>query len=74
MSRLLAPWQARLPRVAVATHDIAMVWLVWFGLHWMRYARSMQVRASWRRRPSFSISENTAAPRSNSTDSFSCRA
>jgi FlaA1/EpsC-like NDP-sugar epimerase len=38
MSRLLSPWQARLPRIAVAAHDLAMVWLVWYGLHWMRYA------------------------------------
>src|SRR6476661_938975 len=38
MGRLLSPWQARLPRIAVATHDLSMVWLVWYGLHWMRYA------------------------------------
>lgn len=38
MSPRLSPWQARLPRIAVAVHDLAMVWVVWFGLHWMRYA------------------------------------
>ncbi|WP_238382793.1 polysaccharide biosynthesis protein [Cognatilysobacter segetis] len=38
MSPLLSPWQARLPRIAVVAHDLAMVWLVWYGLHWMRYA------------------------------------
>ncbi|WP_133501111.1 polysaccharide biosynthesis protein [Cognatilysobacter terrigena] len=31
-------WQARLPRIAVAVHDLAVVWAVWYGLHWMRYA------------------------------------
>jgi FlaA1/EpsC-like NDP-sugar epimerase len=35
---VLSPWQARFPRYAVAVHDVAMVWLVWYGLHWMRYA------------------------------------
>lgn len=38
MSRTLFPWRARLPRLAIAAHDLAMVWLVWYGLHWMRYA------------------------------------
>ncbi|GAB1596155.1 polysaccharide biosynthesis protein [Lysobacter claricitrinus] len=38
MARTLSPWQARLPRIAIAVHDLSMVWLVWFGLHWMRYA------------------------------------
>jgi FlaA1/EpsC-like NDP-sugar epimerase len=28
------PW---LPRVAVVTHDLAMVWGCWIGLHWLRY-------------------------------------
>lgn len=31
-------WQARLPRIAVAAHDLAVVWIVWYGLHWLRYA------------------------------------
>lgn len=28
----------RLPRVAVIAHDLTIVWLVWHGLHWLRYA------------------------------------
>lgn len=28
----------RLPRLAVATHDLAMVWVCWQGLHYLRYA------------------------------------
>ncbi len=31
-------WSRLLPRVAVVTHDLAMVWLVWQGLHWMRFS------------------------------------
>jgi len=27
-----------LPRFAVAVHDLAMVWLCWTGLHWLRYS------------------------------------
>ena len=38
MSLMSFPWRARLPRIAIATHDLAMVWLVWYGLHVMRYA------------------------------------
>lgn len=28
------PW---LPRAAVVMHDLAMVWVCWIGLHWLRY-------------------------------------
>ena len=28
----------RLPRVAVAAHDLLMVWVCWQGLHYLRYA------------------------------------
>ncbi len=28
---------AWLPRLAVVVHDLAMVWLCWIGLHWLRY-------------------------------------
>lgn len=28
----------RLPRMAVITHDLAMVWVCWQGLHYLRYA------------------------------------
>ncbi len=28
---------AGLPRLAVVAHDLAMVWLCWTGLHWLRY-------------------------------------
>jgi FlaA1/EpsC-like NDP-sugar epimerase len=38
MRRLIESWQVRLPRVAVVAHDLAIVWLVWHGLHWLRYA------------------------------------
>lgn len=38
MSRWTESWQAHLPRVAVVSHDLAVVWLVWHGLHWLRYA------------------------------------
>ncbi|MGY4516393.1 nucleoside-diphosphate sugar epimerase/dehydratase [Lysobacter sp. HA18] len=38
MAGTLSPWQARLPRVAIAAHDLSMVWFVWYGLQWMRYA------------------------------------
>ncbi len=31
-------WNVTLPRVAVIAHDLAMVWLVWLGLHWLRYS------------------------------------
>jgi FlaA1/EpsC-like NDP-sugar epimerase len=35
-------WRARLaislPRTAIVCHDLAMVWLCWHGLHWLRYA------------------------------------
>ena len=27
-----------LPRLAVAVHDLTMVWLCWTGLHWLRYS------------------------------------
>lgn len=27
-----------LPRLTVALHDLAMVWLCWTGLHWLRYS------------------------------------
>lgn len=30
-------WNVALPRLAVVTHDLAMVWLCWIGLHWLRY-------------------------------------
>lgn len=34
-------WRDRLsvglPRLAVVAHDLAMVWLCWTGLHWLRY-------------------------------------
>lgn len=38
MRRWVESWQAHLPRVAVVTHDLSVVWLVWHGLHWLRYA------------------------------------
>ena len=38
MKRWAETWQANLPRVAVVSHDLAIVWLVWHGLHWLRYA------------------------------------
>lgn len=28
----------RLPRMAVVVHDLAMVWVCWQGLHYLRYA------------------------------------
>lgn len=35
-------WRTRLaislPRTAIVCHDLAMVWLCWHGLHWLRYA------------------------------------
>jgi len=35
-------WRTRLsislPRLAIVCHDLAMVWLCWHGLHWLRYA------------------------------------
>lgn len=35
-------WRMRLaislPRTAIVCHDLAMVWLCWHGLHWLRYA------------------------------------
>ncbi len=35
-------WRTRLsvslPRLAIICHDLAMVWLCWHGLHWLRYA------------------------------------
>ncbi len=30
-------WAGTLPRLAVVLHDLAMVWLVWQGLHWLRF-------------------------------------
>ncbi len=30
-------WSSAVPRVAVVMHDLAMVWLVWVGLHRLRY-------------------------------------
>lgn len=30
-------WKMGLPRLAVVTHDLAMVWLVWQGLHRLRF-------------------------------------
>ncbi|MFZ5656879.1 MAG: polysaccharide biosynthesis protein [Pseudomonadota bacterium] len=38
MSRWSDLWQAHVPRAAVVAHDLAVVWLVWHGLHWLRYA------------------------------------
>jgi FlaA1/EpsC-like NDP-sugar epimerase len=38
MSRWTDLWQAHVPRAAVVVHDLAVVWLVWHGLHWLRYA------------------------------------
>src|SRR5690606_10709565 len=31
-------WASGMPRWAVVTHDLAMVWLCWQGLHQFRYA------------------------------------
>ena len=31
-------WSGALPRLAVVGHDLAMVWVVWLGLHWLRYS------------------------------------
>ncbi|RNF85355.1 polysaccharide biosynthesis protein [Montanilutibacter psychrotolerans] len=30
-------WSNWLPRMAVVTHDLAMVWVVWHTLHWLRF-------------------------------------
>src|SRR5699024_4968601 len=30
-------WAGALPRLAVVLHDLGMVWLVWQGLHWLRF-------------------------------------
>lgn len=30
-------WSSSVPRIAVVLHDLAMVWLVWQGLHRLRY-------------------------------------
>lgn len=30
-------WNMALPRLAVVAHDLAMVWICWTGLNWMRY-------------------------------------
>ena len=38
MRRWIESWQVRLPRIAVVAHDLAIVWFVWHGLHWLRYA------------------------------------
>ncbi|GAB2517321.1 polysaccharide biosynthesis protein [Lysobacter humi (ex Lee et al. 2017)] len=38
MTRWTGRWQARVPRMAVVAHDLAMVWLVWYGLHYTRYS------------------------------------
>lgn len=45
MSRWSDLWQAHVPRMAVVAHDLAVVWLVWHGLHWLRYAVEAEVPA-----------------------------
>lgn len=30
-------WNVALPRLAVIAHDLAMVWICWMGLNWLRY-------------------------------------
>lgn len=45
MSRWSDLWQAHVPRMAVVAHDLAVVWLVWHGLHWLRYAVEAAVPA-----------------------------
>lgn len=42
MSAWRERWAGWTPRFAVATHDLAMVWLVWQGLHRLRYATMAQ--------------------------------
>jgi FlaA1/EpsC-like NDP-sugar epimerase len=37
MSSWLERWKASLPRQAVILHDLAMVWVVWQGLHRLRW-------------------------------------
>ena len=37
MSAWLDRWKSLLPRQAVVAHDLAMVWLVWQGLHRLRW-------------------------------------
>ena len=31
-------WSGAFPRLAVVAHDLAVVWVVWLGLHWLRYS------------------------------------
>ncbi|MEG3191810.1 polysaccharide biosynthesis protein [Lysobacter sp. D1-1-M9] len=31
-------WSSAMPRGAVVAHDLAMVWVVWQGLHWLRFS------------------------------------
>ena len=38
MSKWGDRWSSALPRVAVVVHDLAMVWLVWEGLHRLRFS------------------------------------
>ncbi|TBR12966.1 MAG: polysaccharide biosynthesis protein [Lysobacter sp.] len=38
MKRWMDSWQSRLPRLTVIAHDLAIVWLVWWGLNWLRYS------------------------------------
>ena len=37
MIRWRNSWRTRLPRAAVVLHDLAMVWVVWQGLHRLRF-------------------------------------
>lgn len=48
MKRWTEAWQTHWPRAAVVAHDLAIVWLVWHGLHWLRYAVEPQAPThSW---------------------------
>jgi FlaA1/EpsC-like NDP-sugar epimerase len=38
MSSWQVRWASALPRSAVVLHDLAMVWLCWHGLHYLRYS------------------------------------
>ena len=38
MSALRARWASAVPRSAVVLHDLAMVWVCWHGLHYLRYS------------------------------------
>ena len=37
MISLRDQWTARLPRLLIVLHDLAMVLVAWVGLHWVRY-------------------------------------